>query len=67
MKTNTKTKKGSDAAEAESAAPRGYPVYRPTVSKILVCTCGVKYIKTRARQTTCIKCMVRAEDAKLKR
>ncbi len=45
---------------------RGYPVYRPTVSKILVCACGVRYIKTRDRQTTCVKCLVKVADAKKK-
>jgi hypothetical protein len=28
----------------------------------LVCACGMRYIKTRARQTTCLMCMRRAAD-----
>jgi len=66
MKTNTRTKK-KDAEQGTPTPARGYPVYRPTVSKILACACGVKYIKTRAGQVTCVKCMVKAADAKLKR
>jgi hypothetical protein len=30
----------------------------------LVCTCGMRYIKTRARQTTCLMCMRRALESK---
>lgn len=42
------------------------PPYAPKVTKstILVCTCGVRYIKTRANQEVCISCLVQAEDAK---
>jgi len=35
----------------------GSPVYKPTVSVILVCACGKRYLKTRKNQTTCIWCM----------
>jgi hypothetical protein len=44
---------------------RGYPAYKPTVSIISVCDCGMRYIKTRKNQEVCIKCFVRAEDEEL--
>jgi hypothetical protein len=56
MKTNTKNEK----TKPRSA---GYPVFRPTVSKILVCACGTRYIKTRDKQNACIPCFVKEKDA----
>ncbi|MFM2357942.1 MAG: hypothetical protein RJA61_679 [Candidatus Parcubacteria bacterium] len=32
-------------------------VERPRRMEILVCACGNKYIKTRDRQKTCIRCI----------
>jgi len=29
----------------------------PNVSKVLVCKCGRKYIKTREKQTVCLRCL----------
>jgi hypothetical protein len=55
----------NDTNPAKTRTPqRGYPVFRPTVSKILVCTCGMRYIKTRSGQDACIPCFVKARDAK---
>ena len=34
-------------------------VTKPTQTKILECECGNKYIKTRNRQTSCLKCLTR--------
>ncbi len=34
-------------------------VEKRTISEILICVCGNKYIKTRKDQTQCIKCMGR--------
>ena len=34
-------------------------IEKPTKTFILMCACGVKYIKTRKDQTTCIKCFTR--------
>ena len=32
-------------------------VERPSVSAILMCVCGNKYIKTRENQTLCVRCI----------
>jgi len=32
-------------------------ISKPSCTEILVCKCGVKYIKTRDRQTTCVGCI----------
>ncbi len=32
-------------------------VQKPRRSEILVCACGNKYIKTRANQTECMRCI----------
>jgi hypothetical protein len=44
------------------------PPYAPKLTKstILVCTCGIRYIKTRIDQITCVKCLVRARDLQKK-
>jgi len=36
-----------------------YGLWTPkkTVSQIYVCACGNKYLKTRPRQTMCVRCM----------
>jgi hypothetical protein len=34
-------------------------VEKVTLSTILVCTCGGKYIKTRPHQLMCVKCMAK--------
>lgn len=36
----------------------GKQPYKPTISTILVCECGGKYIKTREGQTMCVPCML---------
>lgn len=35
-------------------------VEKPTETKVLVCVCGMKYIKTRKQQDACIKCFTQA-------
>jgi hypothetical protein len=37
-------------------------VEKPLRTEISVCVCGYKYVKTRKNQTTCIKCMLKAEQ-----
>lgn len=37
----------------------------PREATILVCTCGGKYIKTRAEQTQCLPCTARAKAARV--
>ncbi len=33
-------------------------IVKPSTTVVLICTCGNKYIATRPKQTTCIKCIV---------
>ncbi len=35
-------------------------IYKTTVSTVLLCICGNKYLKTRPNQITCVKCMAGA-------
>jgi len=37
---------------------------QPLRTAILICACGAKYIKTRERQTTCVRCLMKARDMK---
>lgn len=39
----------------------------PKTVKITVCHCGNKYIKTRPRQTQCLRCMAEVKEAALGR
>ncbi|MFA5877325.1 MAG: hypothetical protein WC880_03090 [Candidatus Paceibacterota bacterium] len=41
------------------------PPYAPKLTKsaILVCTCGIRYIKTRVDQVVCIACLVQERDS----
>ena len=32
-------------------------IEKKTKTAILICVCGTRYIKTRARQVTCLRCM----------
>lgn len=38
-------------------------VERPLASKVSICACGNKYVKTREHQTTCIRCIYGMEPA----
>ena len=41
-------------------------IEKKTRTEILLCSCGVKYIKTRKDQTVCIRCIYRTLPIKLK-
>ena len=34
----------------------------PLRTVIVICICGAKYIKTRERQKTCIRCIMKERD-----
>ncbi len=61
---NINMKNSAQAKKQKMASPKTFQhlgkwVEKRTVSEILVCACGNKYIKTRKEQTLCIKCMGR--------
>ena len=33
-------------------------IVKPSATVVLVCACGNKYIATREKQTTCVRCIV---------
>jgi len=47
----------SDKPSIKTFQKDGKWVENPEETKVLVCACGYKYIKTRDNQTSCIKCM----------
>lgn len=41
---------------AKTFQRNGRWIVNPKKTEVFVCTCGAKFIVTRAEQTTCIKC-----------
>ena len=45
--------------EKKTPHPYGTWIHKKTISKIVVCECSNKYIKTRAGQLKCLRCLSR--------
>lgn len=61
MNTHThKPSRANAAPKANIEEPRygyGAQPFKPVTSAVLECACGAKYIKTRARQSVCLRCL----------
>lgn len=53
-----KTNKKIEKEEEKVIHTWGKWVERPRRTETLVCACGNRYIKTRLRQTECLRCMI---------
>ncbi|MFA7309512.1 MAG: hypothetical protein WC050_01270 [Candidatus Paceibacterota bacterium] len=47
----------SNNANTKSTRKNGRWVEKPLASKVSLCACGNKYVKTRENQRKCIKCI----------
>ena len=53
----TKNKNNKTPKISKASSNYGKWIYKTTISEVLLCKCGNKYLKTRKGQETCVKCL----------
>lgn len=60
MKPTPTQNKNSQFISKKHFQKDGKWIVKPSATVVSICICGNKYIVTREKQTTCIKCIVKA-------